>query len=366
MFFKLSPTPDKNFPYHDKINGLWFSRDSGWKEQHNGWIKGYIGNFCSVQKYDNQIKIQHDRWRSFPLWYDQQTHTLTNLDLIGKQIWADRTVTVTANDILTEHHPVTTESDFVFARRSIDDVISEITSGFHDACSQLSTESKLVFLSGGLDSMINAALSRGQHDIELIDHEYLERDYFVDRNLDKLRDNFWAYRQVHHWKDPKVLITGGCGDEYLLRGPRTVAIWSAWHDHDMIQYVKSNPQCYMSTYYLKNHKIFVEEWNRRHRLRETHATYQDLMYYLLDILVNDHQHWHLGNTLTMTPLGNIKLAAMTLCLPFDDIIDQMANGMINRTLIQRTWPELESLVSAYKNTDTKQNLTKLGSVRLTR
>lgn len=369
MFFAIGRESLDNFPNRVRINNLWFNHDNGWHQQDDSWYKGYPGNFCKITLEDHgKITVRHDPWRSFALWYDRDSGLLTNLQACGQCIYADRTVTLYDHDISTEHHPVSSDPSLLIGSASIENVIDSLSNNFEQAHANLTHWPSKVYVSGGLDTMVNTALARQHRDIQIIDHEHFDGDHFVDHNIGQLRSDFWGYAQIHHWCSNTVLITGGCGDEYLMRGPGTVAIWCAWHDIDMLALAQNRPHCYMSRYYAlpKNQSVFQQQWLQRQHLREICPTYQDLAWYIADNLVNDHQHWHLGNTLTMTPMRDITLAIKVLSLPFDEIIQQMLDGVVNRALIQKFWPELECLISDAKNQDPKQHLHRLCQTLLTR
>lgn len=369
MFFAIASGPLDNFPNRARVGNFWFNHDNGWHQEDGCWYKGYPGNFCRVALDDGgNITVRHDPWRSFPLWYDRDAGLLTNLRACGRQIWADRTVTLGDHGIDTVHHPVRDNPALVIGSHSVENVVDTLYDIFEKAHSSLAHLPNKVYVSGGLDTIVNAALARQHRDIQIIDHEQFDCDHFVDHNIEQLRSDYWAYKQLHHWSHSTVLITGGCGDEYLMRGPATVAIWCAWHDIDMLAMAQSRPHCYMSRYYAlpKNEPIFRQQWLQRQRLKEICPTYQDLAWHIVDNLINDHQHWHLGNTLTMTPMRDITLAIKVLSLPFDEIIQQMLDGVVNRTAIQKFWPELESLISDAKNQNPKQHLHRLCQTLLTR
>lgn len=368
MFFQLSKKPAENFPCHSRIGNLWLSHDHGWHYDKDVWCKGYIENHCKFVANNQSIQLKHDHWRSFPLWYDDTEHVVTNLSPCGRQIWADENIEIFDNGIESSRRDLHVFWPDNPTNVTVDSIADSIVRRFENDLQQFRPLPKSVFVSGGLDTLVCAALSRPFDDIALIDFPHWERDFFIDNNLQRIQSQFWAYKQLHHWCDPHVLITGGCGDEYLMRGPSTVAAWAAWHDFDMIAYAETHAHCYMSRYYLldKNRQIFQQIWQKRQYLKHQLPSYSDLVRYLLNILVNDHQHWHLGNTLTFTPMRNVELAWQILHLPYDVIVQQMTEGIINRFLIRHRWPELEQLLSASKNHDTGINMQRFEQVRLTR
>jgi hypothetical protein len=82
--------------------------------------------------------------------------------------------------------------------------------------------------------------------------------------------------------------------------------------------------------------------------------------YLSNTVVNDWQHWHLGNTLTWTPLRDLEIFKTLLRLPFDLALPQILNADFSRALIERNAPGLTELMSPRKNTgNTMANLADL-------
>lgn len=367
MFFRLAGDCSDKFPEHHKLGDLWLSHDHGWTFDGQSCSKGYHGNHCAFRVHNGLIHVEHDQWRSFPLWYDAGIHCLTNLEPTGRQIWADSTVCV---DKHTIYHSYLDQKTLMVADLDthIDEIIDLLAGNTQKAILESLSLPKSIFVTGGLDTLVAVALTRHTDDLDLITEEHFESDQFITQSFSTIKSNFWGYRQIHHWCHPRALITGACGDEYLMRGPLTVAIWSAWHDIDMVKYAAGRSEAYMSAYYLKekNRQIFSEQWNNRHQLREMYPEYQDLVYHLLNILANDHQHWHLGHTLTLTPFRDLRLPLLVLGLPFENIVEQMIDGLINRLSVRKFWPELESLLSRSKNMDTKHNLHQLDAIRLTR
>ena len=71
---------------------------------------------------------------------------------------------------------------------------------------------------------------------------------------------------------------------------------------------------------------------------------------MCNIIVNDWQHWHIGNTLTWTPLRDLRIFKILLRLPINDAIDQIMNSRFSLLLIENNQPGLSKLVSDQKNT----------------
>ena len=87
-------------------------------------------------------------------------------------------------------------------------------------------------------------------------------------------------------------------------------------------------------------------------------SYNELCILICDMISNDHQHWHLENTLTWTPLKDMRLLISILMLPTEDLLDQILNGSIDRKIISASNPDLVNYISSQKNANQYENLTK--------
>ena len=128
MFFSLSQKQEHNFPFHYELpNGLVLSTDDGWRvfniKNFNIIFKGYAnnlpchklveqlldntqphakGNFCAFISDSNSTRLLHDTNRSFPLWINK--NTITNLQHLDEQIWADCVLTVDRDFSINKHY----------------------------------------------------------------------------------------------------------------------------------------------------------------------------------------------------------------------------------------------------------------------
>lgn len=206
-----------------------------------------------------------------------------------------------------------------------------------------------LFCSGGLDTALIYSLLRYHRcDIDLVADEHFETNKFVDMNQLAL-EHYWSYRrgQLHHWNQPTWLATGGCGDEYLLRGPAVIALLTAWHDIDFAARLAQDQYHYY--HFAKYQSLWQDTWHQRHQLREQYPDTKFLHAHVLNTLLNDHQHWHLGNTVTWTPLKNIELARTLLQVDIDKLIPQFLNGDFTRSLIAQYCAPVLEFVSSHKN-----------------
>ena len=201
-------------------------------------------------------------------------------------------------------------------------------------------------MSGGIDTLtLYSFLKKFTKNFELVDYEYKKWTHFYKHNWHEHIKKYWAYNQIHTWgEEPTTLITGACGDEYMLRGPATIKYLIDYYDIDFISLLKKNKDCYHYDYFMKekNIDIFKQE-------KKVFAHKKDMIFYILNILINDHQHWHLDNTICFTPFKNIELPNIVMNLEKDILIEQMLDAKINKDLILKNNPDDLQLLSKYKN-----------------
>jgi hypothetical protein len=205
-----------------------------------------------------------------------------------------------------------------------------------------------VFLSGGVDTLLlYSYLKRLGIAHELIWNTHCDIDKFYLANHADIYQN-WAYRQIHHWTDPCVLVSGTPGDEFMLRGPATANLYLLAHNisiPELITTTSSGSQLeYLSL--PKNFGIFSQQIQEHQPDKSLHDVYQQLC----NANLNDWQHWHIGNTLTWTPLRDLELFKLFLQLPVDQVKSQVLDSTISRDLIERNVPGLSTALSPQKNT----------------
>ena len=363
MFFTLGPSADTRLPYHDTIGSLIFSHDDGWDLIDKCWSKGYItgnhGNWTQITG-DKDIEIKHDQYRSYPLWWDSEHRVLTNLDGHGESIWSDKIVRLVDGNL--ESTTVDLYGDINTDTLSIDSaaawIIENLKNKLHQVISNYSHLPRRLFISGGTDTALLYALTKNQGiDCEILTYEHVEYNRFMDLSFEKIKKLHWGYSQIHHWNSPCMLFTGGCGDEFFMRGITTVALWAAWHDIN-IEDVLQSRSGYHKGYYLSNKNIhtFRNCYSDKDNIKAQYPTIELLIKQILNINVNDHQHWHLGHTLTWTPFKDLEIAKTMLRLSESDLLDQCIDAKFSKYLIEMLWPQALSLISNTKNHNNRENL----------
>jgi hypothetical protein len=351
MFFSISTEIDKKFPNNFQFDHLWFNCDNGWQQTDSTFYKGYDDNYCKIIFDQHGAEIDHSQPRSFPLWH--RAGLITNLDCSLCPVWADDAAHIDNCGNVT------------LSKQSID--LSVAPSALTISQAQCSIRQRLdrklmstpehmkLYCSGGVDTLLIYSMLS---DFDLLTEEHYALDQFTTENQTTL-EKFWAYKQIHHWTEPAWLATGSHGDEYFLRGPAVISMLTAWHNINFFQLLSANPTSYHYHHFNRYKELWKDAWNNRHQLQHDYPTIDLLNKQILNILINDHQHWHLGNTLTWTPFKDIEIAKILLQCPIEDLLPQFLDARLTKDLIIDYKPDIIDYLSQYKNYNNKENLYKL-------
>jgi hypothetical protein len=198
-------------------------------------------------------------------------------------------------------------------------------------------------LSGGVDSLlVYSYFRRLNAPVELIKCQHIDYDRFWLMNFATVQKNYWAYRQLHHWTDACVLTSGAPGDEFMLRSPTTIQRYARANDINILEVLEST-DCLHSEYFRRYLDVFAST-------EDPITDHGQLVHSICNTIVNDWQHWHLGRTLTYTPLRDLAITKTMLRLDKQAVSRQMFDSEFSVALINRTEPDLSRLISAKKNT----------------
>lgn len=349
MFFNLSREFDTRFPQHAHVAGLWFNFDNGW--QHNGetFYKGYghgeVGNYLEMSYTPNSINIVTPKIRSCPLYINFEQTQITNLE--GEvRLHNDQTVVINDKKIGI----IPRQFDYVWPtvnqslEKVCDDVIACLSHQLMQLFEQYPFTHKCCFVSGGIDTVLLAALIEyHQADVEIIDYEHFEYDYFSNQVLDLLRKN-WAYTQIHHWRKETILVSGAMGDEFMFRGPRCISQWARLKNLALLNLLEQAPYYHQRYFLQPENLVYFKD-----KSATSYAT-------IIDQLLNDYQHWHIGNTLTWTPFLHVDILMAVLSMSAEDLVQQALDAKLSKMIIEKLAPRYLQYISTYKNYDTRQYL----------
>jgi len=190
--------------------------------------------------------------------------------------------------------------------------------------------------------LVFSFIKRITSDYKHIFENRIEWDYFWCQNHKHITQHFWGYTQIHHWNEPCVLSSGAPGDEFMFRNPNMTYVWGKYHNIDIERYFDRDYHYSQKSYFFK--KPFADYDKNIHNM-----SLKDFNYYLCNQVINDCQHWHLGNTLTFTPLRDLDIFKMFLRLPAENLGTQIGGGEISLKLIEMNDPELLNYLSSTKN-----------------
>jgi len=385
MFFHIGNISLDNFPRNYQHNNLYVNLDHGWHEihdQHNNKIfyKGYLdhaniedhlidiasqeeplytGNFCLIKCFDQGVSIKTDRCRSFPIWYDQQ-RGLNNLIQYNETIWSDSFVTLTFDlnkieskfDLIGQIETTTLSFDHVV--KCVDEILTNKILEF----SKTIKRPVRVFLTGGIDTTtLFSYFYKFKIPYEIIDYYHTDLDYFYRKNHGDLC-NFWGYRQFHYWKDEVILLSGAPGDEFTVRSPTTANMMLKYYQTGIDELLPKYKDSLHYKYFGKHNLLWESQKNLHY------SSLKEVILACSNIIVNDWQHWHLGKTISYTPLRDLEIFKAVSRLKFEDLVDQIMNSSIQMALITKNNPELLQILSTNKNSNNyMENVTKTSMLK---
>jgi hypothetical protein len=373
MFFSISRSPKINFPNQTQIGDIFINLDEGWHytkiESKKVFFKGYLdferldehinqiildeqpkllGNFCAIV-IDENIEIKGSKYRSFPIYYDSLE--ITNLIQLDKNIGAnciakfdfDLQPTIETFNIVNS---ISTE--LLSFDQSID-LLDSLLSNKVESFLKYNQLPVKIFLTGGLDSMlVYSYIKKYSTNFELLNYQHFEYDYFWMQNYNDIK-KFWAYNQLHHWRSPCVLAVGTPGDEFMMRGPLVGNAYLKHFNSNIMELLKNDKfkNCIHYNYFQKesNKRIYAKQ-------EEHLASFKNLQlltHYICHNVYNDFQHWHLGETLTYSPLRDLDITKIILSTDMESVQNQIMDGAISKALIARNDPNLLKYVSPQKN-----------------
>lgn len=395
MFFSISKQPDPRFTIHHSERDRYLNLDSAWnfceiydkRMYYKGYCDShklediiidfvddtepkYTGNFCIIRVGEHDITVTHDRNRSFPV-YIFNDGMVTNLPYYKRHatfespdyenIWSDCYVAIGKDRIQRNYF------DNLFADMEISEPasINDLRNLLLEKINSLKNINLPVetFLTGGIDStllysLLTYAFGENSEKIKIVTNELQEYSRFMLLNYHvlKAKPEFWGFTWFRVSRESSIQAVGGNGDEYFFRGPNTASLWAAWNDINILELLQPSDYHYYYFNREKNRKVFLQDWDNRQAIRDKFPDYDSLYKQILNILINDHQNWHLENSLAWTPFKDIRFAKLVLSMSKEDILKQVLNAEISKKLIQQLNPKMIDYLDDYKNHEKSKKL----------
>jgi hypothetical protein len=374
MFFSISKSVKDNFVSTYPLGDLFLNVDSGWHTDENSeriiFYKGYsdkfllsdvidqitstiipelTGNLCCIRfdKISKLISLRTDKYRSFPIFIHEDE--ITNLKVSDNKIFSNFVIDVDQK-LQNTLHKFNLIGTIETHELPVDEVIDKIDSILAERTKQFLSHNTIpikTYMSGGVDSLlVFTYLNRFTKDYEIVKCQHLDYDKFWMLNSTDLITNFWGYEQIHHWMSPTILTSGAPGDEFMLRSPYTVNL--------LLEFYNLSVKDLLLTEKWKNslHSEYFHNTNIKNidvAINNTSKNKTILCWNLCNNVINDWQHWHLGETLTWTPLRDLEIFKLILQLPLDDQLEQSFDSGLSKKLIENNFPGASKAISEKKN-----------------
>lgn len=351
MFFNISITRNDNFPIHLEHNGVCIDLDPGWTLTETKLYKGLKENQCTINLLDTGIEIDTGDKRAFPVYYNNDNvSNLINYETVYNTNEDLSLFNDTVKFLKTPH-----STEFKNLNLNDCELFDCLYDYLDDKIKNFETDSPIkIFPTGGVDiSLLISFILKHKKKYELLTYEYKDMDYFVCHNRSLIGNN-WAYRDIHYWREPSILLSGTHGDEMMLRLPQHAYMLGKINGENILGTLKDNPNLYHSHYYLRSKQQKSYDEVDSLNLNESQA--KD---FILGRNSFDYQHWHLGKTLTWTPLNDLTITNIMLNFSYDFLRQQFLDAGISKKLIERNNPQHLKLVSKQKNIDHFNHLHKI-------
>ena len=375
MFFSLESQKNLKFPIQFNINNVVLNTDLGWKKQiingktiiYKGYadffpmekileelieekITKFTGNFCAFIFSETYIECKSDLYRGFPIYYKEEC--ISNLfeqknKIFSNQILqSDYNFNIKLQNVDFNDSTKNLNLNFNETIEYIDDLLNKKISKFL-SFNELPVK---CFLSGGVDSMLVFSYIKKFTKYSIVSGEIYDFDYFTLKNNYDIKKN-WAYRQINHFKEPNLWISGAPGDEFMLRSPDTSNLYCISKQTTILNLLKEEKykDCLHKFYFTNDESLdfFKKQEDKNNKILIKSPEFAKKI--IFEKILNDYQHHHLGNTLTYTPLRDLNITNAILNLPTEVVFDQIMDSSISKSLIEKNDKNLLKFLSTYKN-----------------
>jgi hypothetical protein len=374
MFFNIQKKLDNRFAENIPLtSSYWFNCDEGWHSIQNpkckiALVKGYCfddcdfvtelindptpkhnGNFCLIYvNHNDEIIITHDAERSFPLF-----QTENSIGVIG----IDPSTKINANTFVIIKNKIIKNKFFntynIKNNITLDGAANIILEILIPKFNWLKNNKikPAFFFSGGVDTLTCLALlDYCGIDYKLLLEEHYDYDKFSINFRDDLTSNqkYWGYKQLNYYNKPCTIITGAMGDENFMRGPATIKFLLEYYKVNIFHILKPSDYHYNYFYREYNKKIF--DTHLEPRLQIYTKDYKKLCDKIIDCNLNDHQHWHIGETISFTPFKDLNILSTVLSMDYSSIEKQITNAVLQKRIIEMASPKMLKYLTQQKNT----------------
>lgn len=351
MLFNVSKDPDNLLDEAFKFGEYTLYLDEGWHKTSNRFQvtfrKGYSlesiiseatpgedGNFCVITYHygSDTLTIEHDSCRGFPIFcYENGINNLykgTELQTYESQkVWIHNGIV--SSDYAPALYPTTAPREMEYEE------LLEIACAvleYDYRCYLQNNEDFVLPPSDGIDTLTVMAVTHKDGVTSKLTPATTPR-------AKHMQTFFWGYNQLN---DVNGMIgTGFCGDEFLMRNPLYANWFLGFHGIDLGKEYAKVPGTYMEG--------FIKHRYLSKLITAIYESEAVMMYNILNRVLNDHQMWHLDNTIAYTPFKNKFLAELMMSLKPEDAFFQATDGKLQRDIIRNFLPGITPQMSQHKN-----------------
>ena len=330
--------------------------DLGWTLDNTSLHKGYgigqeNGNYCILKLDNNELIIETDNSRSFPIWFSD--NSISNCVKLEKLCYATHEIKFSHIPILQAEHKFSYEDKKTCSFEQAVDWCCEYLVDITQQTFKNNTLPVYAAESYGVDSLtVISALDYSGVNYKMSNCFSTPYDASLSPNFQFVNE-YWGYYQLYYDSNSHIQATGFSGDESMSRNPMYAHWLMVSRGLDLMDTIsKANENSYMKYYYNSYEKYFKEDSYKRLSKKAAYNL-------CFKQSANDFQMWHLDNAITFTPLRNFSLLDKMLHLDDDALIRQVVNAEINKEVINRLSPKLLLSLDVHKNkTQRKQRIAK--------
>ena len=364
MFFHIASDPSHGAhcgltPYA-VLNGTTILLDKGWTHTEQGNVvdfrKGYstecsisdidpsdptVGNYCVIQyhKPSKTWSLHYDTLRGFPIYYDQSI--ITNIKCGAKNVRL--TTSVIMEDTFahaTPYNPIKFRKHGELPLDEVTDLVEQslldyITNFLKFNQVELSISPTYGYDCGALQSILDF----NNIPYTLTDPMLNNKPVRDDVLFKEVSKHYWGYKQLAITPHMQTLLTGFCGDEFLMRGPQYVFYYLNQFGIDFREEVLKRPEAYQYQF-VNERYIERQKFDNRKSLNAEN---------LSSALLEDYQMWGLDENMTVLPYKNIDILELGFRLSPEDALEQALNAKIQHNIIEKCNDTLLNGISSNKN-----------------
>lgn len=388
MYFELSSTKNPKFTEFNQISdNFYLSSDIGWvsykKKNATVYFKGYQltdfteakfidqiikdptpkfnGFFIAIICYNNgKIVVTFDMDRGTHIHYNSENIFVSNIltDERGTQVVGGKEYIIIENNSLSTPSYNLLEKYFDFTPMSEEEGIEAIDLVIRKNIQTMLSKNKdpiIVMITGGVDTILAFSyLKQYTSNYKILTYEHIDFTEFICKNWAMFKKRNSA-EGLLHFHGRNLIVSGGWGDERLIRDPRMSNLNFKLHGSSVLNEVEEHVGEYQyQVAQLPGYKQGYAEQENMPPLDKL-ETYKEM--YNISIHV---RNWgHVEENIYFSPLKDLQLTNYTLRMPYEVQKKQFFDGYLAKKLIERNDPDLLNYVSKYKNFNCFENVYKL-------